>query len=263
MHALDHSSDGCTLAKDRKEKHIARFHGSGAFGLNTEDPILCVAMSVEQTNQRLVVAEGVIRELQDQLQRVSARHQAAHEALQSIQQEMNLLRGQIETRSRIRLVEPKSLMPNWLGKKTDPSWRTWSYLARDFAGVVHTALKQAMKNAENQKQPISVTHLQHDFCVTNEMDQGLQHLLTSRTEGEAQEVVRGAEREIGLEQWRKLAALYDPLAAGRSLDDSHQVLSPPKVDKMEDLLARHPSLGKPRTKTRRMHWRPVTQRHAT
>ena len=64
-------------------------------------------MSVEQTNQRLGVAEGVIRELQDQLQRVSAGHQAAHEALQSVHQEMNLLRGQIETRSRIRLVEPK------------------------------------------------------------------------------------------------------------------------------------------------------------
>ena len=98
------------------------------------------------TSQRLGVAEGVIRESQDQLQRVSAGHQAAHEALQSIHQEMNFLRGQIETRSPIRLVEPKSLMPDRFGKKTCPSWRTWSHLARDFVGVVHTALKQVMKN---------------------------------------------------------------------------------------------------------------------
>ena len=27
-----------------------------------------------------------------------------------------------------------------------------------------------MKSAENQKQPITVTHLQHEFGVTNEMD---------------------------------------------------------------------------------------------
>ena len=41
------------------------------------------------------------------------------------------------TRSRIRLVEPKSLMPDRFGKKNGPSWRTWSYFARDFVGVVH------------------------------------------------------------------------------------------------------------------------------
>ena len=81
-----------------------------------------------------------------------------------------------------------------------------------------------MKSAENQKQPLSVTHLQHEFGVTNEMGQEKQYFLISRTKGEALEVVRGTEREPGLEQWRRLAALYDPLAAGRSLDHSRQNL---------------------------------------
>ena len=91
-----------------------------------------------------------------------------------------------------------------------------------------------MKVAENQKQPISVTHLQHEFNVTKEMDQELQHFLISSTDGEALESLRGAEREPGLEQWRRLAALYDPSAAGRSLDDSRQILSPPKAPKIDD-----------------------------
>ena len=129
-HLITHPTHARWLKIARK-----RFHGSGTFRLNAEDPILSDAMSVEQTYRRLGVSERVIREVQDQLQRVSAGHQAAHEALQSIHQEMNLLRGQIETRSRILLVEPKSLMPDRL---------------RDFVAVVHTALKQAMKNAENQ-----------------------------------------------------------------------------------------------------------------
>ena len=128
---------------------------------------------------------------------MTAGHQAAHEALQTIHQEMSLIRSQIDTRSRVRLVEPKSLMPDRLGKKNGPSWRT-------FVGVVHATLKQAMKVAENHKQPISVTHLQHEFSVTTEMDQELQHFWISRTEGEALEIVRGAEREPGLEQWRRL-----------------------------------------------------------
>ena len=58
-----------------------------------------------------------------------------------------------------------------------------------------------MKAAENQKQPIAVTHFQHEFTVTNEMDPELQHFLISRTEGEALEIVRGAEREPGLKQY--------------------------------------------------------------
>ena len=44
-----------------------------------------------------------------------------------------------------------------------------------------------------------------------------------------------AERQPGLEQWRRLAAMYDPLDAGRSLGDSRQSLFPTKVTKPEDL----------------------------
>ena len=76
---------------------------------------------------------------------VSAGHQAMH-------QELSALRSTVDTRSRIRLVEPKTLMPDRFGKKNGPSWRTWSYLARDLVGVVHATLKQAMNAAENQKQ---------------------------------------------------------------------------------------------------------------
>ena len=131
-------------------------------------------MSVEQAHQRLRIAEGVTHELQEQLQRVSAGHQAMH-------QELSTPRGQVDTRSRVRLVEPETLMPDWFGKKNGPSWETWS----------------AMKAAENLRQPISVTHRQHEFNVTNEADRELQHFLISRTEGEALQIVREELNETG------------------------------------------------------------------
>ena len=53
-------------------------------------------MSAEQTHRRLGVAE-----VQEQLQRVSARRQVAHEALKTIQHEMSLLRNQIDTSRRV------------------------------------------------------------------------------------------------------------------------------------------------------------------
>ena len=85
-------------------------------------------------------------------------------------------------------------MPGRCGKKNGPSWRTWSYMARDVAREVHSALKQAMKNADNGKRPFSVGNLQ---------DLGVLKEINSRTEGEALEVIRGNVREPGLEQWRR------------------------------------------------------------
>ena len=123
-------------------------------------------------------------------------------------------------------------MPDRFGKKCGPSWRTWSYLARDFAGVPHPALKQATKTVEKERQPITVQDIT-DFGETMELDQELQQV--SRTESGALETVRGAERQPDLEQWRRLAAMYDPLAAGRSSGDSRQSLFPTKVTKPEDL----------------------------
>ena len=125
-------------------------------------------------------------------------------------------------------------MPDRFGKKCGSSWRTWSYLARDFAGVAHPALKQAMKTVEKKRQPITAQDTT-DFGATMELDQELQHFLLSRTEGGALETVRGAERQPALKQWRRLAAMYDQLAAGRSFDDSRQIFSPTKVTKLRDL----------------------------
>ena len=80
---------------------------------------------------------------------------------------------------------------------------------------------------KKRKQQISESKIQV-FGVTTEADQELQHFLVSKTEGEALEVSRETEREPSLEQWRRLAAMCDLLAAGRSLDDSRHIVSPSK-----------------------------------
>ena len=58
--------------------------------------------------------EQAIHELQEQLLRVTACRKALHQELAS-------LRSLVDTRSRVRLVEPKTLMPDWFGKN-GPSW---------------------------------------------------------------------------------------------------------------------------------------------
>ena len=70
-----------------RSKRSRVLHGGGAFCFDAQDS--SVAMSVEQA----------ILELQEQLQRVSAGHQAMH-------QEMSALRSMVDARSRVPLVEP-------------------------------------------------------------------------------------------------------------------------------------------------------------
>ena len=67
--------------------------------------------------------EQAIHELQEQLHRVSTGHEAMY-------QELATLRSIVDTRSRVQLVESKTLMPDRFGEKNGPSWRTWSHLAR-------------------------------------------------------------------------------------------------------------------------------------
>ena len=98
------------LVRSEKDHHLSWWR---SVCFDAQDP--SVAMSVEQAHQRLGIAEGVIHELQEQQQRVSAGHQAIH-------QEVSALRSQADTRSRVRLA--KTLMPDRFGMKNGPSWRT-------------------------------------------------------------------------------------------------------------------------------------------
>ena len=71
------------------------------------------------------------------------------QATKAMHQELTIFRSMVDTRSRVRLVELKTLMPDRFGKKNGPSWRTWSTKTSD----------------EDGREPKAA------FGVTNEMDQ--------------------------------------------------------------------------------------------
>ena len=98
----------------------------------------------------------------------------------------------MEVRSRVRLVEPTSLMPDWFGKKE------WSEL-EDFWSGAFTA---ETRNEECSKQKaadlrVELSRLQ---CDERNGPRVATLPLISRSEGEVLEVIRGAERELSLEQ---------------------------------------------------------------
>ena len=147
------------LAQDCAE-NIARFHGSGAFAL-TQKILLQVAMSAEQAHQRLGIAEGVIHELQEKKTSICKTSSGSRST--PIISADDPPRIEYSSQSDRQMVTHSVGGAEEFDARTIREEESWSYLARDFVGVVHAVLKQAMKNAENRKLPIAVTNLKHDF----------------------------------------------------------------------------------------------------
>ena len=191
---------------------ITHFRVSGALRLNAEDHLLCIAMSVDQDHQRLGIAEGVIsRTTEAQLQRVTSGRQAAHEAVQSIPSESGppSQPNGSEVTCATGGAEEFDARP-----ARENAWLELEDLVISGKKLCWSgALSAETSNEECREQ--NAADFRVEPSVTREMDQELQHVLVSRTDGEALEVILGAEREPGLEQWRRPAALLDPLAARR------------------------------------------------
>ena len=90
-------------------------------------------------------------------------------------------------------------------------------------------------SAEERREP-EAADLCHPPPTRNRCDEPdgsrMETFLILRTEGDALGVVRGFGREPGLEQWWRLVALFDPLAAGMS-DESRKILLPPKATQVD------------------------------
>ena len=144
--------------------------------------------------------------MQEQSQRVSAGHQAAHEALQSSHQESGYSPQSDRYEVTLSAGGAEEFDARAVREEERPELENLVVLDQGLrqrgACSAQTGDEECIEQEAADRRDESA-----DFGVTNEMDQELQHFLISRTEGEALEVVRGAERE---EQRRSLAALHDP-----------------------------------------------------
>ena len=136
-----------------------------------------------------------------------------------------------------RMIDPKTMAPERFGKPHGPHWKDWSYSVKDWVAIYHHGLRDALSAAEGSTNSIGDGDLT-TFGVSADVDNDLKHLLIAKTEGDAREVVRGADQKPGLEQWRKLAEKYDPRGAGRNLADTLAVLQPGRAESLATLGAK-------------------------
>ena len=159
-----------------------------------------MATAVEEVLARLTSVET-------QLAAVTAQLTVATEASAALRQQTTMLMASHETSHREleelrkrtsghgrRLVDPKSLTPERFGKDHGPQWRSWSYMARDYISIFDFNLKKVLGQVELSKEPIGADQTEA-WNTTEEADRELAHFLVARTEGEALELVRGAEEQ--------------------------------------------------------------------
>ena len=133
--------------------------------------------------------EQAVHELQEQLQRVTAGHQTMHHYTPQY--------GRYEVTRPVGGAKDLDARP--IRKEERPE-------LENLVVFGETLRRRGARSAEAGDEGCRESEAT-DRCntpVTDEMDQELQHFLISGTEGEALEIVRGAEREPGLEQMAEI-----------------------------------------------------------
>ena len=174
-----------------------------------------------------LTAENV--SLRQQVSMLMQSHQTAHQELQALRERNN-------RPSPRKLVDPKAMTPGVFGGVSGPAWRTWSYKAKNFASIADPNLKRILSDIEVSKDSVTADDFER-LGITAEVDAELSQFLINRTEGEAADLVRGADKGPGIEMWRILVSRYDPMASSRSLAESRSLLNPARAARLEQLSA--------------------------
>ena len=105
-------------------------------------------------------------------------------------------------------------------------------------GQMDRTLKSKLEKVESETKELSQSYIE-DLNLSPQVDEGICRYLVHRLEGDPAEVVRQAasEGKSGIEQYRILAQLCDPAAAGRNWQDAKSLYHPTQASSMQNLLA--------------------------
>ena len=158
-------------------------------------------------------------------------------------------------RGRASQLEPKTLMPDRFGKIKGTSRKTWSYLARDFVGVVHLSWSRRWR-PQRIRSNRSLWHTLSTNSTWQTRWTKNCNISWSRGQKGSYEVCPKSSTRT------RFGAMAVIGCSWSSLDDSKQTLSHRKHSKLTT--SRTPSKpGKFGTTSPRANGRPVASRHAT
>ena len=141
---------------------------------------------------------------------------------------------------RQRLVDSKNLLPDSFSGGKGMQWRDWNHRTKCYMAAMKMIVRQAMDSVERRAEPVLYEQLQ-SFGMTPEDDTELKAFLALKTTDQAHTIVRQHDLDPGLEQYRALAAYFEPDTEARSLEDFRMILQPQTEGNMEDFAKRFPA----------------------
>ena len=124
---------------------------------------------------------------------------------------------------RQRLVDSKNLLPDSFSGAKGMQWRDWNHRTKCYMAAMKMTVRQAMDSVERRAEPVLFEQLQ-SFGLTPEDDTELKAFLALKTTDQAHTIVRQHDLDPGLEQYRALAAYFEPDTEARSLEDFLMIL---------------------------------------
>ena len=107
------------------------------------------------------------------------------------------------------LMPAKNMIPE-VYKGDSGNWQKWKDSVETYVGMLDERLKQVMEEAEKQNSPMTWETVQSKGPETERGAKELWALLKTKTEGEANRIVKTATAGNGLESWQKLVGFYEP-----------------------------------------------------
>ena len=163
---------------------------------------------------------------------------------QSQQQFMDTMRSE-GTRNKVTLFDTKGLARPDKYEGKEELFLHWRTKLESFVTSVHPELEQVLVWAEEEENEIDAALVMATWGPVNptqktvegveSMCSQLHAILQSLCENEAFSIVRSAGRGNGAEAWRKLVKRYDPSTGNRRRSMLKHVLSPQRVQKIEEL----------------------------
>ena len=126
---------------------------------------------------------------------------------------------------RQRLVDGKNLLPDSFSGAKGMQWRDWNHRTKCYMAAMKMIVRQAVDSVERRVEPVLYEQLQ-SFGMTPEDDTELKAFLALKTTDQAHTIVRQHDLDPGLEQYRALAAYFEPDTEARGLADD-----PPAADR--------------------------------
>ena len=133
-----------------------------------------------------------------------------------------------------QLVDTKLLEKPGKFHGADSDWSDWAFSMRAYLGCLGNHVAYAVEQTESLKQQCHLANMTDEEKLISRQ---LYYVLALSVKGNALAIVKGVEKNNGIEAWRKLNMRYEPESSSRHYSMMHRLMEVPFSSDLDQLEA--------------------------